>query len=196
MARHEDPDRKRKVLLTLLVLGALCSLVGVGTFGAFSSTTSNSNNQFASGSVIIADNDAGSAMYSVSGKKPGDSVQACITLTYTGTLAADVKVYTTSTIGSLGQYLDMTIDKGSGSPTFPGCTGFSLQSNIFTGTLQSFASAHNVYSNGVLAYPGSQTQWNQNDTLVYRFTLTLQDNNNAQGLTTGLHAFTWEAQNQ
>ena len=80
-------------------------------------------------------------MYSVSGKKPGDSVQACITLTYTGTLAADVKVYTASTIGSLGQYLDMTVDKGSGSPTFPGCTGFILQSNIFTGTLQSFASA-------------------------------------------------------
>ena len=89
MARHEDPDRKRKVLLTLLVLGALCSLVGVGTFGAFSSTTSNSNNQFASGSVIIADNDAGSAMYSVSGKKPGDSVRLDI---YRGTSHLTVHV--------------------------------------------------------------------------------------------------------
>jgi hypothetical protein len=50
-------------------------------------------------------------------------------------------------------------------------------------------------------YPGSQTAWNTNDTLVYRFTLTLQDNNNANGqgsgaLTSGSHSFTWEARNQ
>jgi hypothetical protein len=90
----------------------------------------------------------------------------------------------------------MTVDKGSGNPSFPGCSGFTLGSNIFTGTLQSFGSTYNSYANGLLAYPGSQTKWNQNDTLVYRFTLTLQNNNSAQGLTTGLHAFTWEAQNQ
>jgi len=39
-----------------------------------------------------------------------------------------------------------------------------------------------------------------NDTLVYRFTLTLQDDNNANGgatpLSSGSHAFTWEARNQ
>ena len=46
------------------------------------------------------------------------------------------------------------------------------------------------------AYPGAQTQWNQNDALVYRFTLTVQDNNAAGGLTTGSHSFIWEAQNQ
>jgi predicted ribosomally synthesized peptide with SipW-like signal peptide len=196
MGNRDERDRKRKILLTLVALGLMSTLVGIGTFSAFSSTTSNDNNQFASGTVILSDNDAGAAMYSVSGKKPGDSVQACITLTYTGTLAADVKLYTTSAIGALGQYLDMTVDKGSGNPAFPGCTGFTLQSNIFTGTLQGFATAHNSYANGILAYPGAQTQWNQNDTLVYRFTLTLQNNNNAQGLSTGLHSFTWEAQNQ
>ena len=41
-----------------------------------------------------------------------------------------------------------------------------------------------------------QTQWNQNDALVYRFTLTLQDNAAAQpAWTSGAHSFTWEAQN-
>src|SRR5712691_2362219 len=103
MGNRDVRDRKKKILLTLVALGLMSTLVGIGTFSAFSSTTSNSNNQFASGAVILSDNDAGAAMYSVSGKKPGDSVQACITLTYTGTLAADVKLYTASAIGALGQ---------------------------------------------------------------------------------------------
>jgi hypothetical protein len=41
-----------------------------------------------------------------------------------------------------------------------------------------------------------QTAWNQNDVVVYRFTLTLQNNPAAAGTTSGLHSFTWEAQNQ
>jgi hypothetical protein len=32
--------------------------------------------------------------------------------------------------------------------------------------------------------------------VTYRFTLTLQDVNAAQGGTSGLHDFVWEAQNQ
>ena len=35
-------------------------------------------------------------------------------------------------------------------------------------------------------YPGSQTAWNQNDTLWFRFTLALQDDNNANGGATPL----------
>ena len=48
---------------------------------------------------------------------------------------------------------------------------------------------------GVVANPGAQTRWNQNDTLVYRFTVTLQNNTGAQGLTSTT-GFTWEARNQ
>ena len=195
-------DRRRKLFLTVLVVamtvGVIGMLGGVGVFSAFSSTTSNDGNSFATGTVTISDNDAGSAMYNVSNKKPNDSVQACIKLTYTGTLAADVHLYTTSSIGALGQYLDMTVEKGtlSGAPAFPSCTGFTTQATVFTGTLANFASTKNSFANGVAAFPGAQTQWNQNDTLVYRFTLTVQDNNNASGQTTGVHSFTWEAQNQ
>ena len=41
-----------------------------------------------------------------------------------------------------------------------------------------------------------QTAWNQNDVVVYRFTLTLQNNPAAAGDDLGLHSFTWEAQNR
>ena len=190
----------KKVLLSLVVLGAVGSMAGFATFSAFSSTTTNSGNSFAAGTVYISDNDAGSALYSVSNKKPGDTAQGCILLTYTGSLAATVKLYTASTIGSVGSYIDMTVEKG----TFPSgtcATGFNSQATIYTGTLANFATTKNSYANGVSAFPASQTQWNQNDTLWYRITLTLQDNNSANGgsggpLSTGSHTFTWEAQNQ
>ena len=71
---------------------------------------------------------------------------------------------------------------------------------MFSNTLANFTTTRNSYANGISAFPGAQTQWNQNDTVVYQFTLTLQDNNSANGgaaaLTTGAHAFTWEARNQ
>ena len=92
----------------------------------------------------------------------------------------------------------MPVEKGtfSGAPAFPSCTGFTSQATVYTGTLANFAGTKNSFASGVAAFPGAQTQWNQNDTLVYRFTLTVQDNNNASGQTTGVHSFTWEAQNQ
>ncbi len=177
-------------------------MAGVATFSAFSSTTSNDNNSFAAGTVLVSDNDAGAAMYSIAGRKPGDSVTGCIKVTYTGTLPADVKLYTNYTAAPLATYVDLTVDKGtvSSAPAFPACTNFSPTATIYTGTLAGFATAKNSYANGIAAYPAAQTQWNQNDTLYYRFTLTLEDNNNANGgaspLATGAHSFTWEARNQ
>jgi len=190
--------RTRKTLITAIVIGILAMLAGFGTFSAFSSTTSNDGNTFAAGTVFISDNDAGSAMYNVSNRKPGDTVVACIQLTYTGTLPANVRLYTGSSIGALGDYIDLTVDKGTGMGAFPNCGGFTPDFTLYTGTLSGFASAHNNYASGVAAFPGAQSQWNQNDTLVYRFTLTLQGGtpNSAQGGTTGAHSFTWEAQNQ
>ena len=193
----------RKVLLTLLVLGVTGVLVAVSAFSAFSSTTSNSGNSFAAGTVNIADNDAGSAMYTVTGAKPGTTVEKCIKVTYTGSLDSDVRLYTASSIGSLGQYVNLTITPGTQAvSSFPDCTGFvSDGADLYSGTLSAFASAHSTYATGVADFPGTlATKWVANDAVVYRFTLTLADDNNANGgasaLTTGSHAFTWEARNQ
>ena len=192
----------RKTLVTLLVLGVVGTLAGVGTFSAFSSTTVNTGNTFAAGTVYLGDNDAGSATYNVTGQKPGDVTTKCIRLTYTGSLAADVKLYTSSTVNALGTYVDLSIDKGTMpvGTTFPNCTGFVVESNVFSNTLANFTTTKNSYANGIAAFPGVQTAWNQNDTVVYRFTLTLQNNAAANGgavaLTTGAHDFTWEARNQ
>jgi predicted ribosomally synthesized peptide with SipW-like signal peptide len=192
--------RSRKILLSLLLIGAASALAGFGTFSAFTSTTTNSGNSFAAGTVFVDDNDAGAAMYTVSNQKPGVATQRCIKVTYSGSMAADVKLYTLSTVGAVGDYIDLTVEKGTGNPSFPNCTGFTPEATIYTGELDDFTTSKNSYANGISVFPGAQTQWNQNDALVYRFTLTLQDDNNANGgatpLSTGSHAFTWEARNQ
>jgi hypothetical protein len=119
-----------KVLLTALCVGALGSLAAMGVFGAFSATTTNAGNTITAGTVAIADNDAGAAMYSIANAKPGESVSKCIKVTYTGSIDADVRIYTTSTIGSLGQYVDLTITPGTqATPTFPSCTGFTADAS-------------------------------------------------------------------
>jgi Camelysin metallo-endopeptidase len=190
-----------KVLLTALCVGALGSLAAMGVFGAFSATTTNAGNTITAGTVAIADNDAGAAMYSIANAKPGESVSKCIKVTYTGSIDADVRIYTTSTIGSLGQYVDLTITPGTqATPSFPSCTGFTADASgaIYSGTLQNFGSAKNSYANGVADYPGSGTKWAANESVVYQVTATLQSSapDTAQGLTTGSHTFTWEARNQ
>ncbi len=193
---------RTKVLLTVLCVGALGSLAAIGVFGAFSATTTNAGNTITAGSVTIGDNDAGAAMYSLTNAKPGESVSKCIKVTYTGSLDADVRIYTTSTIGSLGQYVDLTITPGTqASPSFPSCTGFTADSGgpLYTGTLASFGTTKGSYANGVSDYPGtSATKWVTNDAVVYQVTATLQSSapEAAQGLTTGAHTFTWEARNQ
>jgi hypothetical protein len=190
-----------KVLLTALCVGALGSLAAMGVFGAFSSTTTNAGNTLTAGTVAIADNDAGAAMYSITNAKPGESVSKCIKVTYTGSLDADVRLYTTSSIGSLGQYVELTITPGTqATSTFPSCTGFTPDSGgaLYTGTLQNFGTTKNSYANGVVDYPGSGTKWASGESVVYQVTATLQSSapDAAQGLTTGAHTFTWEARNQ
>jgi predicted ribosomally synthesized peptide with SipW-like signal peptide len=194
-------SKTKKVLATLLVVGLTGGLAALGTFSAFSSTTTNPSNNFSSGSVSITDNDSGGFMYQVTNAKPGTTVTKCIQLTYGGSLASTVKLYTPDTIGSLGSYIDLTITQGTqGSPSFPSCTGFSADSvgQIYSGTLANFASTYNAWSNGLTVNLPSQTSWGNGDIRVYQVTATLQSGapNSAQSSTANSHSFTWEAQNQ
>jgi predicted ribosomally synthesized peptide with SipW-like signal peptide len=193
---------RAKILRTLGVLGIVAALAATGVFSAFSSQTDNPDNVVTAGTVALSDNDGGSALYAMTAAKPGDSTTSCIRVAYTGSLAATVKLYTPSTIGSLGQYVNLSIQPGSqASPTFPSCTGFTPDAGaaLFDGTLASFASTHNSFANGLADNPGtSATAWATNDAVVYRVTATLSASapDAAQAATTGSHILRWEAQNQ
>lgn len=189
-------SRARQVLLSLAVLGVTGFIAFLGTYSAFTAADTNDGNTITSGTVSLTDDDSGSAMYSVTNQKPGDTVQKCIKVTYAGSLDADVRFYTADTIGAVGEFVNLTITPGSGA-TFPDCTGFTADgADLFSGTLASFATTHSNWTNGLVDYPSAGSKWVTNDAVVYRFTLTLQDDDDAQGDTSNSHAFTWEARNQ
>jgi hypothetical protein len=197
-------SKKEKLLLSLLVVGVTAGLAAFGVFSAFSSQTSNPGNNFTAGTVNVSDNDGNVAAYNVSGGKPGSTQSECVRVVYTGSLDADMHLYTPETIGSLGPYVNLTITPGSQTTPNPNCSGFTPDSAgaVYNGTLSAWATAHHDYASGLSLLPGaSATKWASNDAVVYKIQATLADDNNANGgsgsaLTTGTHSFVWEAHNQ
>lgn len=194
----------RKLVLSALVLGAVGLVAGLGTFSAFSSKTTNGSNSFAAGTVAISDNDAGAAMLALPNAKPTDSSQSCIQITYTGTLDSAVHLYG-AVSGSLSPYVTLTITRGTqAAPTFgSACTGFTADTNnyigqgagvIFNGALSTFTGTD--WATGIVdqANGGATETWTTNEAHIYKFVVTLANNNAAQGLSASA-AFTWEAQN-
>jgi hypothetical protein len=183
----------RKVLISLLVVGAVGGAAAVGAFSAFSATTSNPSNSFTAGSVSIGDNDSGTALYNVSGKKPGQYAERCIQVTYSGSLPATVKLYRSTFTGGTGldSYIDLSITRGTG--TAGDCSDFSGSTSVYSGTLNALGTD---YTGGVSLTNGSGNgTWSQNDAVTYKVRATLQDDNGANGKATGTHSFTWEARN-
>ena len=194
-------SRTKKILASLIVLGLVATLGGWATFSAFSSTTSNTNNSFAAGTVNIGDNDAGAAMYNVAGMKPGDSVTSCIKVTYTGSLNARVRLYASVT-GTLKNYLTLTVTRGTDStPTFDNCTTFVPDATdyngnglgvVYSGLLSNFPAD---WAAGIVdPKAASPETWTTGEAHVYKFVISMNNDTAAQGLSSTA-AFSWEARN-
>ena len=174
----------------VLLTGAF---IVTASIAAFSGTTDNSGNTWSTGTVILTDDDGGSGiLFTVVGMKPLDVVTNCIVVTYEGTLLpADVVLYGVSGGTGLDAYLDLIVEEGTGG-IFDNCSGFSATSTVYTGgTLADFAVAHTNFGNGA----GTWTPSANPESVTFKFTVTLQDNNAAQSLD-ATATFTWEAQNQ
>ena len=193
-------DSRTKILRSLAVVSAVGSLAAFGVFAAFSGTTENPGNTVTAGTVEIADNDGDTALYSMANAAPSDTTTRCIQVTYSGTLPADVALYTADTIGTLGDEVTLDIDAGTQAPFAADCTGFTADATtgaLCDGTLADFATTHSSYATGLSDYPGdTPTPWETSDAVVYRVSATLDADATFEGATTGTHAFTWEARNQ
>jgi predicted ribosomally synthesized peptide with SipW-like signal peptide len=192
----------KKVLMTLVVVGVAGSIIASAVFSAFSATTSNPGNQFQAGTVSISDNDAGAAMYNILAAAPGATTSKCIKVTFDGNLPSTVKLYTaagTTGLPASSQYLNLTITPGTqASPSFPSCTGFTPDAGgaIYTGTINDWRTSHNAWSNGLAVNDQTgNAVWDQNDAVVYKFDVQVQNVPAAQGADSGIHDFTWESQN-
>jgi hypothetical protein len=182
----------RHVLAIGVALLLTVVLIAVrATTAAFTSTTANAANSWSAGTVALTDDDSGTAMFAATAMAPGDAVTRCITVSYSGSVDAAVRLYGSITGGTgLGTYLNLTVERGAGG-SFADCTGFVSAESVYTGTLAGFTATHTGFANGAGTW--SPVGGAPVDTMTYRFTTTLQDDNAAQGLS-ATAAFTWEAQ--
>ena len=203
-------DRKTKVALTLFVIGLIGVVAGMATWSAFSSTTANESNDFATGSVTLGDNDSDGAMFDMSGATPETpTVSKCVRVSYTGTLTSNVRLYGATTGGTgLDQYLQLKVTRGS----FPGappanmdCTGFSADSVTYSGGNGAgaggvlFDARMNLFPTtwtaGIVDAPGGTPEaWTNPENHIYKLDVTVANDNNAADKT-HQQKFTWEARN-
>ncbi len=169
-------------------------LVVATSRAAFVGSTSNAGNSVHAATVILADNDATTSLMNLTDIVPGTVYDRCMELTYSGTLdVAPIRLYMgAAPTGTLGQYLNLVIDIGADTAdAFGTCTSFVSTGNLFSGTIDGFRTDHGSYAAGVQTWdpPGGGAA----ETRTVRFRVEVQNNNLAQGLTSGF-GFTWEAQ--
>jgi hypothetical protein len=202
-------DKKTKALLILFIVGLVGSLAALATWSAFSSTTGNAGNDFSTGSVTLTDNDNDQIMFNMTGAVANQTDSKCITVSYSGSLTSNVRLYGATTGGNgLNQYLQLKVTRGSfpgAAPANNACTGFQADSVTYSG-------GNGAGANGVLfdarmdQYPttwaagladnpgGTPEAWTNPESHVYRLDVTVANDNNAAAKSHE-QTFTWEAQN-
>jgi hypothetical protein len=172
------------------------------TSAAFTATTDNPDNQIVAGSVAVSDSDGGGAaavLYSALNQKPGAAngpVAKCIRVTYSGSLAADLKLYASAIAN--GSSFHLKVERGAGITT-PGanmnCVGFTQSSDAFDASLNTFPTTYGTGLDGKAA----GAAWTTGNTVDYRFTVYAEDDATPNAHTTtkdsGTHTYTWEARN-
>jgi hypothetical protein len=180
-------------LAALLTLG----VVGQASYAAFSSRAANAGNSLAVGTVVLNDDDAGSALFALTNLKPGSSGSRCVAVTSTGTLPSAVKLYATDavTTKNLATYVTWTVTQGTGG-TYSSCTGFTALasgSSVYSGTLAGFTGSATTYATGLGSWaPTGNASETRTFQLAYAVSASAPDT--AQGGTASL-GLTWEAQN-
>jgi hypothetical protein len=131
--------RRRVVRATAPAFGLLAAglLVWQGSYAAFSATTVDTNNAWASGSLALTNN-GGGAVYSASTSatfggtnlKPGSTGTTCLTVKSIGTSAGTLAMYESSLADSspsLGAQIQLTITEGvPATDVQSNCTGFPV----------------------------------------------------------------------
>lgn len=104
---------KRKILLSIAVLGGMAAITGLGTYALFTSTTSVTQTALASGSLTLVTPSAGATNRLTLGATnlvPGDTMQRIVDLTNSG--GAAMSAITLTTTASPSSLLDTDTTNG------------------------------------------------------------------------------------
>jgi len=138
MSKQSD-RRRRLVRATAPAAGLLAAglLVWQGSYAAFSATTVDTGNAWASGSLVLQNNGgtgtyaaATSASFGGNNLKPGSGNTTCLTVKSTGTAAGNLAMYESSladSAPSLGAQIQLTVTEGvPATDVQANCTGFPV----------------------------------------------------------------------
>lgn len=200
----QKPTRKaRKIgtaIATPIAIVAAAALIWQSSYAAFSGTTRNSGNNWATGSVALTDDDSGAARFQAADMVPGDRDTKCITVTANTTVPGVVKGYTVNPVLSpagLQDHINVGMTWGTGGG-FGTCTGFVEGGVVFPPTSLTALSAFNNYANGSGGWAvtsGTQTRTYQ---ITWEFAaggLSQSALDNLQGSQTGID-LQWELQSK
>src|SRR4051794_36898662 len=196
LPRASRPSRRaRRLGLAVSGIGALvltAGLVWQSAYAAFTESTQSYTLTWSTGTVAIADDDAGAVLFSASGLRPGATQTRCITVTSTGSAPSLIRLYGTgrTSTKSLSTYLTLAVAAGSGGSA-ASCVGFVPSSTVYRGTLASFPT---TYGGGVGSWTTAGSTAGESTTYQITYTLSATAPVSAQGGTAAV-AFTWEAQN-
>ncbi|MDP9145339.1 MAG: hypothetical protein M3N43_11695 [Actinomycetota bacterium] len=191
--------RRRRALRAATPLAALlvaALLIWQGSNAAFSATTDNTNDAWATGSLALTNNGGGTtysgttaALFTENNLKPGDTGAKCITVQSGGTLAGSLKLYRGAVTGTnsaaLAAVLDVTVDAvavSSSTNVQANCTGYIGGSSgaVYNGTLSAMPSTYAAAS-GTAVAAGTQR-------VVYRIGWTINS-----GATNGVQSSSAQA---
>lgn len=155
-AINTNERQRRRALRAITPLAALlvaALLIWQGSNAAFSASTDNTGDTWATGSLALTNNGGGStfsgsttALFNESNIKPGSTGVKCITVHSGGTLAGTLKLYRGAISGTNGAalagFLDLTVDAVAVSASTnvqANCTGYTggTSGAVFNGTLSS-----------------------------------------------------------
>ncbi len=197
-----------RTIAIVLALAMVAVLTLAGTRAVFSDTTDNVTNSFATADIALTDDDSATIMFSVVDMFPGDTVDHCIAVTYSGpdgNVTDGVKIYVPSFTDSatLADDLIVTIEEGAkpgvgfdpagtrtGDADVPGdCVGFASSATIVSAV--DLSAVPISYATGAGTWtPGASNP----ETLTYRITVQLKAASTAEGQSVTLIPFTWEVQ--
>ncbi len=191
--------RDRTQLFAAVFAALLIALfVGRASSAAFTDTTENPDNSFAAGTIVLTDDDAGAALFTMPNTTtvPGSTSTQCITVTYSGSVTDPdiVKVYAQQAVtdsDNLSDYIDVVITQGNLGAT---CGAF-VGTQIFSGTVNTF---DNTTSYAASTYGTWEPTLVTDASRAYQIQVTINASapNSVQGDTVSNLDIMWETQSK
>ncbi|MEX5303722.1 hypothetical protein [Kocuria sabuli] len=155
--------------VAVLVAGVL---VWQGSTAAFTATTRNAGNSWATGQVALTDDDAGRAGFTVESLVPGQTGSKCIEVTSNSTVAGEVRAYVQNLSGSatgLEDRIRLQVERGTGG-SFNSCEGFTpVPGALPAQPLSTLAQVNRDYATGGAVW---DTEGRVGESSTYRGTWT------------------------